>query len=291
MEFCNVKIKSSAAEKREIEIVVISDVHLGAIGCHAKELLQYLRSIRPKMLILNGDIIDIWQFRKAFFPKSHLMVIRHLTGMIAKNTKVIYITGNHDELLRKFVKFNLGSFKLVNKLLLDIDGKKTWIFHGDVFDITMQYSKWLAKLGSFGYDLLILINSFVNFLLTGLGKEKISFSKRVKHSVKRAVSYIDKFEETAAGIAISKGYANVICGHIHQPVMRKITNSQGEVMYLNSGDWVENLSALEFSSNQWSVYNFHDDPHVKAYTEATRQSHSLSDKETFQNLLKEFEIR
>ena len=113
-------MKSLSIEKREVEIVVISDVHLGAFGCHAKELLQYLRSISPKLLILNGDIIDIWQFRKAYFPKTHLMVIRHLTGLIAKNTKVVYITGNHDELMRKFVKFNLGSFKLVNKLLLDL---------------------------------------------------------------------------------------------------------------------------------------------------------------------------
>lgn len=285
------KMKPFSIKKREVDIVIISDVHLGAFGCHAKELLQYLRSIKPKLLILNGDIIDIWQFRKAFFPKSHLMVIRHLTGLIAKNTKVVYITGNHDELMRKFVKFNLGSFKLVNKLLLDLHGKKTWIFHGDVFDITMQYSKWLAKLGSFGYDLLILINSFINFLLTSLGQEKISFSKRVKHSVKSAVTYINKFEETAAGIAISKGYSTVICGHIHQPVMRKISNTQGEVTYLNSGDWVENLSALEYNNQQWSIYNFREDPHVKAYTDSSKQFGSLSHKETFENLLKEFQLK
>ncbi len=284
-------MKSLSIEKREVEIVVISDVHLGAFGCHAKELLQYLRSISPKLLILNGDIIDIWQFRKAYFPKTHLMVIRHLTGLIAKNTKVVYITGNHDELMRKFVKFNLGSFKLVNKLLLDLKGKKTWIFHGDVFDITMQYSKWLAKLGSFGYDLLILLNSFANFILTSLGREKISFSKRVKHSVKTAVSYINKFEETAASIAISKGYSHVICGHIHQPEMRMIFNSQGEVMYLNSGDWVENLSSLEYHKGEWNIYSFREDPHVKAYTKASKQLKSYSHKETFENLLKEFELK
>src|ERR1035438_1092297 len=239
-------MKTRTIPRREVDVVVISDVHLGAFGCHAKELLTYLRSIHPKMLILNGDIIDIWQFRKRYFPKSHLMVIRYITGLIAKNTKVVYITGNHDELMRKFVKFNIGSFKLVNKLLIDIGGEKTWIFHGDVFDITMRYSKWLAKLGSIGYDMLILLNSFSNFILTTMGREKISFSKRIKHSVKTAVSYINQFEETAAGIAISKGYQNVICGHIHQPEIRTISNGQGEVVYMNSGDWVESLSALEF---------------------------------------------
>ncbi|MEI7723925.1 MAG: UDP-2,3-diacylglucosamine diphosphatase [Bacteroidota bacterium] len=283
-------MKHQSIPKRQVDLVVISDVHLGAFGCHARELLQYLRSIKPKTLILNGDIIDIWQFRKRYFPKSHLMVIRHLTGLIAKNTKVFYITGNHDELMRKFVRFNIGSFKLVNKLLIELDGKKAWIFHGDVFDITMQHSKWLAKFGSVGYDLLILINSFVNFILTSIGRQKISFSQRIKHGVKRAVSYINKFEETAAGIAISKGYAYVICGHIHQAEMRTISNAQGSVTYLNSGDWVENLSALEYNNGEWRIYNFREDLYAQAYALATKQAESPSHKETFEELLKEFDL-
>ena len=283
-------MKELKIQKREVDIVVISDVHLGAFGCHAKELLQYLRSIKPKMLILNGDIIDIWQFRKRYFPPSHLMVIRHITDLIAKNTKVVYITGNHDELLRKFVKFNMSSFKLVNKLLLDLKGNKTWIFHGDVFDITMQYSKWLAKMGSVGYDLLILLNSLSNFILTSLGRDKISFSKRIKNSVKSAVSYIGKFEETAADIAISKGYSHVICGHIHQPEMRKISNSQGDVMYLNSGDWVESLSALEYHNDEWKIYYFHEDQSLKDFSNNAIEVENLSDTETFEQLLIEMNL-
>jgi len=242
------------------------------------------------MLILNGDIVDIWQFRKSYFPKSHLKVIQHLTDLIAHNTEVVYITGNHDELLRKFVKFNIGSFKLVNKLLLDIKGKKVWIFHGDVFDITMQYSKWLAKLGSVGYDLLILLNSFSNYILTKLGREKISFSKRIKKSVKSAVSYIGKFEETAAEIAISKGYSHVICGHIHQPEMRRIANAEGEVMYLNSGDWVESLSSLEYHKGKWNIYNFREDPFVQAYSLKSTREETLSHAQTFEKLLHELNM-
>jgi UDP-2,3-diacylglucosamine pyrophosphatase LpxH len=283
-------MKHRNIKKREVDLVVISDVHLGAFGCHAKELLLYLKTIRPKMLILNGDIIDIWQFRKRYFPKSHLMVIRYLTGLIARKTKVIYITGNHDELLRKFTKFNLGSFKLVNKLLVDLDGKKAWIFHGDVFDITMQYSKWLARLGSTGYDLLILLNSVINFVLTRVGCDKISFSRRIKNSVKRAVSYITSFEETAAGIAITQKYSYVICGHIHQPAMRMIRNGQGEVMYLNSGDWVENLSALEYHHGKWSIYNFRDDPVAQSLSSFSQEPETLSPKETFENLLQELKM-
>ncbi len=283
-------MRENRIRKREVEVVIISDVHLGAFGCGAKELLMYLQSIKPTLLILNGDIIDVWQFRKSYFPKSHMQVIRYITGLIAKNTPVIYVTGNHDEIMRRFVKFQMGSFRLVNKYMLDRDGQKAWIFHGDVFDVTMQYSKWLAKLGSVGYDLLILLNNFINFLLTSFGKEKISFSKKIKQSVKRAVSYINKFEETAASIAISKGYSHVVCGHIHQPEIREIKNERGSVIYMNSGDWVESLSALEYNSGSWSIYQFRNDPFAKTYAEKQKQLDFPDDRILFENLLKELQM-
>lgn len=242
------------------------------------------------MLILNGDIIDIWQFKKRYFPSSHLLIIRHITELIAKKTKVVYITGNHDELMRKFVKFDIGSFKMVNKLVLNLNGEKVWIFHGDVFDITMQYSKWLAKLGSVGYDLLILLNSFSNLILTSLGREKISFSKRIKNSVKTAVSFINKFEETAAAIAVSKGYSHVICGHIHQAGIRNISTPHGNVMYLNSGDWVESLTALEYNQGAWSIYKFQDDLHAKAYSLESSKPVSLTNDQTFEMLMNELKM-
>ncbi len=287
--FASFPMSQKKPRKREVDIVIISDMHLGAIGCHAKELLEYLRSVRPKTLILNGDIIDIWQFRKSFFPKSHLMVIRHLTGMIAKGTRVIYITGNHDELLRKFVNFRMGSFQLVNKLLLDVDGKKAWIFHGDVFDVIMQYSKWLAKLGSLGYDLLILTNSLVNFFMRIAGREKISFSKRIKQSVKKAVTYINQFEHTAAGIAISKGYDHVVCGHIHHPEIRVITTDRGTVTYMNPGDWVENLSALEYHDRRWRIYLYREDLFARMYALASSRAEVPDHHSTFEKLLQEFQ--
>ena len=242
--------------KRKVDIVVISDVHLGTYGCQAKELLQYLKSIDPAMVILNGDIIDMWQFSKRYFPESHLKVLRRILKYISNNVPVYYLTGNHDEMLRKFADFELGSLQLKNKLLLDLDGKKAWIFHGDIFDVTMQYSKWLAKLGAIGYDTLILINTFINYVLSKMGREKMSLSKKIKNSVKNAVKFINSFEETAGSIAIEKGYDYVICGHIHQPEMRKISNENGSVMYLNSGDWVESLTALEYHNKVWTVFDY-----------------------------------
>lgn len=242
--------------KREVDLVVISDVHLGTYGCHAKELLNYLKSIKPKTIILNGDIIDIWQFSKSYWPDSHMKVVRRIMKFLSDGTRVYYLTGNHDEMLRKFSDLQIGNFYLADKLVLKLEDKEAWFFHGDIFDVTMQHSKWLAKLGAIGYDTLILINSFVNWCLTVMKREKMSFSKRIKASFKNAVKFINDFEITAAELAVDKGYTYVVCGHIHQPEFKTIETERGNVLYLNSGDWVENLSALEYHEGKWSLYKY-----------------------------------
>lgn len=278
-------------KKREIEVVVISDVHLGTYGCHANELLAYLKSINPKKVILNGDIIDIWQFSKSYWPESHMRVVKHITGLLAKQVKIYYVTGNHDEMLRKFVGFKIGTLKIVNKIVLNLDGKKAWIFHGDVFDITMQNSKWLAKLGAIGYDTLILINRMFNYISQKMGRGKLSLSKRIKNSVKSAVKFTNDFEQTAANIAISNGYDYVVCGHIHQPEIKEIKNNEGKVTYLNSGDWIENLTALEYNNGEWSVYNFHEDHHQVENLKVNEVFRDqLTNSKLFENLVREFKL-
>ena len=245
-------------KKRNVDIVVISDVHLGTYGCHAKELLHYLKSIKPKTVVLNGDIIDIWQFSKNYWPKSHMKVVKHLMHWMSKKVKIIYITGNHDEMLRKFTGFKMGSFSIADKLVLPLaNGTNAWFFHGDVFDVTMQHSKWLAKLGAIGYDALILLNRFINFISVKLLKKgKLSLSKKIKNSVKSAVKFINNFEETAADIAIHNKYDYVICGHIHQPEIKEVRNDHGATVYMNSGDWIENLTALEYADGAWTMYKY-----------------------------------
>ena len=241
-------------DKRKVEIVVLSDLHLGTYGCRAEELLQYLNSIRPEILILNGDIIDIWQFSKRYFPPAHMQVIRCVTKLLTEGTQVYYITGNHDELLRKFKGFELANFQIVNKLSLPVGDKKAWIFHGDVFDVTMKHSKWLAVLGGFGYDTLIRINTVVNWTSEKLGYGRLSFSKKIKNNVKGAIKFINDFENTVADLAISNHFDYVICGHIHQPEIREIKGKKGgSVVYMNSGDWIENLSALEYQNGKWEL--------------------------------------
>lgn len=280
---------TSSGNKRAVDLVVISDVHLGTYGCHAAELSDYLRSINPGMLVLNGDIIDMWQFSKKYFPKPHMQVVKEIISMASKGIPVYYITGNHDELLRKFSGFQLGNLRIDNKLLLDLDGRKAWIFHGDVFDVTMQYAKWLTRLGAIGYDFLILINASVNYFMEKLGREKISLSKKIKNGVKSAVKYINNFEKVCADIAIRNGYDYVICGHIHQPVIRQVSNGEGTVNYLNSGDWIEHLTALEYSKGAWSLYTHKPGQKMTAMDDKNDAENyvMLNNKQLFELLLKD----
>lgn len=273
--------------KREVDIVVLSDLHLGTYGCHAKEVLQYLKSIKPKAVVLNGDIIDIWQFSKRYWPATHMMVIKHLIGLVARDVPVYFIPGNHDEMLRRFKGFHLGSLKITNKLSLKIDGKRVWIFHGDVFDVVMQHSKWLARLGAIGYDMLILINRFVNYISGKMGRGKISLSKKVKNTVKSAVKFINNFEDTVCNIAAENKYDYVICGHIHHPEIKEVATKYGSITYMNSGDWIENLTALEYSGSKWSLYSYADDAHAQAINIDKKKAARQSAQELMASMMQE----
>jgi UDP-2,3-diacylglucosamine pyrophosphatase LpxH len=265
--------------KRSLDIVVLSDIHLGTVGCHALELVQYLNSIDTKILILNGDFVDVWNFRKYYWPEAHMLVLRTILTMMTNGTDVYYLTGNHDEVLRKVSSLQLGPLFVRDKLVLELKGEKVWIFHGDIFDITMKHSKWIAKIGGKGYDVLILLNKAINFFLQKMGRDKMSLSKRIKDSVKKAVRFIDDFETTAMELAIDQGYDYVICGHIHQPKIRGYENEKGSVIYMNSGDWVENLTALEYDGNEWDMYKYDEAEFVQSpRIEKLLKMHSIKEE-------------
>jgi len=242
------------------------------------------------MVVLNGDIIDIWQFSKRYWPKSHMKIVKYIMNWMSKGIKIYYVTGNHDEMLRRFCGFKIGSLQIVNKVVVPLANNKTaWFFHGDVFDVTMQHSKWLAKLGAVGYDTLILINTFANFISEKIFKRgKLSFSKKIKNSVKSAVKFINNFETTAADIGISNKYDYVICGHIHQPEMKEIMNHHGSIMYLNSGDWIENLTALEYNNGEWVIYKYDEATMMKIQED--EEEPEPSNNQLFTNMLEEFNI-
>jgi UDP-2,3-diacylglucosamine pyrophosphatase LpxH len=253
--------------KKVLDICVLSDTHLGTYGCRAEELLAYLNGIEPSRLILNGDIIDAWQFKKSYFPATHWEVIERILQMANSGTIVYYLTGNHDEILRRFHNIDLGNIRLRSQLELRLQNKTYWFFHGDVFDASVLISPFLAALGGKGYDMLIRINAWINLWRIRFGWQKISFAHRVKRSVKHAVKFVSDFEKHAVRMGVKKGVDGVICGHIHQPCIEEIVQDGHAITYMNSGDWIENLTSLECLHGKWSLYKYGEtvDPAVSEY--------------------------
>ncbi len=242
-------------QKRNIEVAVISDLHLGTYGSNATEAVNYLQSISPRLLILNGDIIDVWQFNKHYFPPAHFAVLKEIINMMTMGTRVFYVTGNHDEMLRAYADLELGNLQLTNKLVLEINNKMMWIFHGDVFDHTTNGSaKFWGRMGSNGYAILLAFNKLINSCAKLAGRGQVSFSKKVMSQINKYVIKVNQFENLVAELAIEKKFDYVICGHIHHPKKKEFITAKGKVIYLNSGDWVEHMTSLEYYENDWHLY-------------------------------------
>ena len=222
--------------------IFISDVHLGTKGCQANKLLEFFKNSRSENLYLVGDIIDVWEMKKTFYwPQEHNDVIQKILRKARHGTKVFYIIGNHDEMFRKMIPMHFGSVNMVNRVIHENpQGKKYLVVHGDAWDGVMKYAKWLSKLGSIAYNLLLRINILINFFRKLRGKSYWSLAKFLKYKVKNAVKYIGEYEKTVSNYAKRKKFDGIICGHIHHAEDR---NFDG-INYLNCGDWVESCTAL-----------------------------------------------
>ncbi len=236
--------------------VVLSDIHLASEYSKTEEVTNFLRHIRCDLLILNGDIIDGWQLQKSrrSWKKQHTDFFKELMRMMEKdNTKIVYVRGNHDDFLDSLVPFRFSNISIVKDYLLTSFGKTYWVTHGDVFDTITENMRWLAKLGDVGYTFLLWLNKLYNRYRERKGKPYYSLSQKVKHKVKSAVSYISDFEKELVKLAESKKVDGVICGHIHQAA----DMYYGNVHYLNSGDWVESLTALvQNEQGVWSILEY-----------------------------------
>lgn len=228
--------------KLKFDTVILSDVHLGAPGCRIDEVNDFLKHTKCRTLILNGDIIDTWQLAgSGVWTKKHTKFLRIILKKIQKhNTRVIYLRGNHDDILKQFIPMNFAGIQLAETYVHSTPHGDYLVLHGDIFDSITTHMRWLAHIGDFGYNLLLKANRFYNYYRAWRGKDYFSLSAYVKARVKTAVSFISSFEDVLVDVAKSRGYRGVICGHIHTAADKTI---QG-VHYLNSGDWVESLTAL-----------------------------------------------
>lgn len=240
---------------KKYRTVIMSDWHLATKDCQAEDLNEFLKSFTCNTLILNGDILDAWRIKQnkwVWYP-SHTKVVRSVLKHSKNNTEVIYVTGNHDEFIRPFIDGSLqfGDIKIMNKLdYIGINGKRYLVIHGDIFDGIGSVAPWLALLGDKAYDVALRINAHYNWWRRKFGFGYWSLSKYLKYKVKGAVDFIFKFEVNLAEYAKKNGYDGVICGHIHHAEIRKIE----DILYMNSGDWVESRTALvEHLDGRWEV--------------------------------------
>ena len=230
------------ASKKHYATIFLSDIHLGTRGCQADKLIDFLKQHSCDQLFLVGDIVDGWRMQSGvYWPQSHSNVIRRFLTYAKRDTEVIYVTGNHDEFLRRYSHVELGNLKIVDEYVHTTqDGKRLLVIHGDQFDVITRYHKWLAFLGDMGYNILLGANTYVNAIRRRLGYGYWSLSAWIKHRVKKAVNFISEFETAVAHQCNRLEYDGAICGHIHHA---EISSLQG-VTYMNCGDWVESCTAL-----------------------------------------------
>lgn len=243
--------------KQHFRTIVLSDIHLGIRNSHVREVVRFLKEHSCDTLILNGDIIDGWQLRKSGkWKKRHTSFFRLLMKWLsATDTKVIYLRGNHDDFLDEVLPLQLGNFTLDRTYVHESFGKRYFVVHGDIFDTVTTKLKWIAKLGDSGYTFLLWMNRHYNRFRRRRGLPYYSLSQIVKHKVKKAVSFMSDYESELCAVASAERCDGVICGHIHQPANKYIDG----IHYLNSGDWVETLSALvETTEGEWKILYYAD---------------------------------
>ena len=222
--------------------IFISDTHLGTPGCKAEALADFLAHNESETLFLVGDIVDGWQLkRRWYWSDAQQRVVNEILRKVDGGTRVIFVPGNHDEFARDYAGRLFGGIEIVNEAIHETaDGKRLWVLHGDRFDGVIHYAKWLAHAGDWAYGWALKLNDLLFAVRKSLGLDYWSLSGWLKHTVKNAVEYISRFEETVAREAAQRGVDGVVCGHIHHAEIRQI----GGVLYLNDGDWVESCSAL-----------------------------------------------
>ena len=242
-------------KKLRVRTVILSDVHLGTVESKVREVNHFLRHVRCQKLILNGDIIDGWQLKRSgHWTKGHTRFIRLVLKMVEKkDTTVVYLRGNHDDVLAKFLPLQFARLSIVEEHIHTGVRGKYLVLHGDIFDSITSKFVFLAHVGDWGYQLLLRINRAYNLWRGWRGQEYWSLSKAIKARVKSAVSHVSKFEDHLARLARERGCTGVICGHIHTPADKML----GDIHYLNSGDWVETLTGIvEHWDGRFEVIDF-----------------------------------
>jgi UDP-2,3-diacylglucosamine pyrophosphatase LpxH len=243
--------------KLKVKTLIISDVHLGTPNCKIDEVNHLLKHVHCEKLILNGDIIDGWRLKRAGgWTKGHTRFVRLVLKKLEKrDTRIVYLRGNHDDVLTQFLPLEFGGIEIVEEHVHETPRGRYLVLHGDVFDLITTRIPVLSHVGDVGYNLLLTLNRVYNRYRAWRGKEYYSLSKAIKARVKQAVNHVSKFEDALVDLARRQGCVGMICGHIHTPADKML----GGVHYLNSGDWVESLTGIvEHFDGRFEILAFDD---------------------------------
>lgn len=264
-------------QRKYYPTIILSDIHLGSNYSRTEEVSNFLKQINCDLLILNGDIIDGWQLKKSGkqWKQKHSDFFKVLMKMMENfGTQIIYIRGNHDDFLDSLIPLNFYNISIVKNYILESHGRRYLVTHGDIFDTITSHMRWLAKLGDVGYNLLLWINKKYNLRREKQGKAYFSLSQHVKEKVKSAVSYISTFEKELVKLAKVRKLDGIICGHIHKAANTWYNN----IHYLNSGDWIESMTALtEDEYGQWNILNYNDSEYSKSKRDAKEETMYYAD--------------
>lgn len=229
----------------EIDALFISDVHIGSKGSNAIKLSKVLKEFNPKEIFIVGDFIDGWLLKRRWYWRlEYTVLFKKLMELASNGTKIVYVTGNHDDFLRQFTPI---SFHKNIHIVDDYIWNGHYISHGDLYDGVVKL-KWLGKIGGFGYELAIWIDR----TLKRFGY-KSSLSKWLKKTVKDAIKFITNFENQLVYQAVQRGCRGVITGHIHTPTDKVVQMGDGKIRYLNCGDWIENNSYIIYNNNKFEI--------------------------------------
>jgi UDP-2,3-diacylglucosamine pyrophosphatase LpxH len=267
-------------ERRRYRTIWISDIHLGTKGCNSKLLIDFLDHTDSETMYLVGDIIDGWRLKKKFYwPAEHNDIVWRVLKRAKRGTRIVYIPGNHDEMMRPFCGMDFGGVEIRRAAFHDTaDGRRLMVLHGDEFDTVMLAHRWLAFVGDALYHLMMKVNNWVARARTMLGLPYWSISKAAKHKVKNAVEFISKYEEVVARAAAERGVDGVVCGHIHTAEFRRFAHDGREVEYWNDGDWVEGCNALvEHIDGRMEILHWPDEVAKRNAREAAAASFMLQE--------------
>ena len=249
-------------ERRTYRTIWISDVHLGTKGCNHELLIDFLDHTDSDTMYLVGDIIDGWRLKKkVYWPPEHSDIVWRILKRAKRSTRIIYIPGNHDEMVRPFSGMNFGGVEIMRAAFHDTaDGRRLMVLHGDEFDTIMLAHRWLAFVGDALYHVMMKLNNWVAAARKRLGLPYWSISKAAKNKVKNAVEFISKYEEVVARAAAERGVDGVVCGHIHTAEFRSFEYGGKRVEYWNDGDWVEGCNALvEHADGRMEILHWPDE--------------------------------